>query len=102
MGSVDEKMHYNLLIFLKDSFSFRTLYCFAKSHFNLPEGSYGNGRGTEVVCIIAAFLRKAGPSLLRWPEGKTGRGRALAKRGGKLEDSPSLVRTRVLGLLLLL
>ena len=27
--------------------------------------------------------------------------RALAKRGGKLEDSPSLLRTRVLGLLLL-
>ena len=74
---------------------------FCQSHFNLPEGSYGNGRGTEVVCIIAAFLRKAGPSLLRWPEGKTRRGRALAKRGGKLEDSPSLVRTRVLGLLLL-
>ena len=75
---------------------------FAISHLNLPEGSYGNGRGTEKVSIIAAFLRKAGPSLLRWPEGKTRRGRALAKRGGKLEDSPSLVRTRVLGLLLLL
>ena len=50
-----------------------------------------------VGCTKAAFLRKAGPSfVLRWPEGET-----RCARGGKLEDSPSLLRTRVLGLLLL-